>query len=128
MNIPFAPGQVWRYQNRLQEPESTVTICKLETSGDKSVVHVSLSNLQLKNPQTATGFQEEMPHLPMDEATLRACVVELIEENASLPDYEAGYNQWKEAQGGVWTLPLAEIIDAIEATIPPKPKKRWWQR
>jgi hypothetical protein len=129
MIIPFAAGQVWRYESRVEEPNATVTICRIETLGDKSVVHVSLNNLQLKNPQTATGFQDSLPHLPMDEAVLRECVTELIEENAPLPDYEQGYTQWKEAQGGVWTLPLAEIVDAIESTIPaPKPRKRFfWQ-
>jgi hypothetical protein len=126
MQKPFEAGQVWRYATRPQEGESLVTICKVEPYGDTKVVHVSLSNLNLKNPHTPSGVQDTLPHLPLDEETLRACVTELAQENAPLTDYEEGYASWKEAQGGVWTVPLAEIVDLMEQTI--QPKQKWWQR
>lgn len=126
MQIPFAVGQVWHYQARPQESDSEIVVCKIEPLGDKRVVHISVRGLQLRNPHTSSGVQDSLPHLPLDEETLHACVTELVQENAPLPDYEEGYDDWKRNQGGVWTVPLSELLTVLEEAVSPKPKKQWW--
>ncbi len=48
---------------------------------------------------------------------LAGSVTELLREDEPLPDFAGGYEQWKEANGGIWTVPIAEIIDALATAI-----------
>lgn len=118
---PFAPGQRWTYRTRPGEETSTALILKREELPLGPVLHVQLDGLRLHNPLTESGLQTELGHLPISEAAAQECLTELIEEHAALPGDQSGYQQWRTAfdagEAGVFTLPLAEIVGALEQAI-----------
>jgi hypothetical protein len=118
---PFAPGQRWTYRTRPGEETSTALILKREELPGGPVLHVQLDGLRLHNPLTETGLQTELGHLPISETAARECLTGLIEEHATLPTDLSGYQQWRTAfdagEAGVFTLPLADIVGALEEAV-----------
>ena len=116
-NSRFKPGQVWRYHTRDVEPNSTLTVCRVETVGDQTVVHISLADVRVRVAGAPDGISPVIGHMPVAEAALESSVTQLVAEDAALPGFEEGYAQWKEAKGGFWTLPVAECVAAMESAI-----------
>lgn len=115
----FAPGQRWRFKARPGEEGATFIIGRLETDqrGD-SIAHVSIDGLKLKNKHVAGGIASEIGHSPVALEALRASAVELIETGRAVPaSFDEGYQAWRTAGGGVFTMPLAQIVDLIERVI-----------
>ncbi len=48
---------------------------------------------------------------------LLALPAKLVRSGARLPDFQAGYVQWKSAHGGVFDLPVAAIVAGIAKTL-----------
>jgi hypothetical protein len=111
----FAVGQVWDYTSRPGEASSTVTVLRIDRpEGQPAIVHVAIMGLHVKNPHAPTGFSSDIKHVPMSEVALRSSVTKLVRTNSQLPDYEAGYAQWKQARGGVFTVSVADAVDFVE--------------
>ena len=114
----FEVGQVWRYQTRPGEEKSTIVIVKVESDETiGNIIHVSINGLKINNPQVEGGINEHVPHMPFSEDAIENCVVELIEEGVELPSFEQGYNEWRNAAGGVFTIPVSEAIGIIELAL-----------
>ena len=113
----FKAGQRWRYRTRAVEPGSTLVVCRVETVAEETVVHISLNDVRVRVSDAPDYFSPVIGHMPVAESALEASVVELVEENAPLPDFEAGYRQWKNARGGFWTMPVAQCVEAMEVGI-----------
>lgn len=117
MSQRFKPGQVWRYQTRDVEPHSTLTICKTEYDsplGD--VVHIAVNGLRIRNPRT-TVPGETIGHLPITAEALARSVTECIGLTEALPDFEEGYQIWRQDRGGVFTISVARCAAFIENTL-----------
>ena len=60
-------------------------------------------------------------HMPFAQEAIRESVVSVESTRASLPDYEEGYNTWKEAfdrgSAGVFTVSIAESVDLMEEVL-----------
>ncbi|MEM9347562.1 MAG: hypothetical protein AAGB26_13185 [Planctomycetota bacterium] len=115
----LAPGQVWTYQTRLGEEASRVIICLIETEPDiGEVAHIHISNVKIKNRNAPDNITSTIWHLPFSADALQQSLIELESDGAEVPDFQDGYDQWRAAfdnnEGGVWTLPLSETIDAME--------------
>jgi hypothetical protein len=115
-DVKYIPGQVWDYRMRDGEESSTITILRVESLPKIGViVHVRVDGIRLKNcsggPSPTT-----IGHAPFTKDALDRSVTKLIEQRHALPDYEQGYNSWREACGGVYTIPLADMLNADEAT------------
>lgn len=121
-NLKYKVGQVWAYQTRPYETGSTLTIVKTEMD-DKmgSIIHIRIQGLRMKNPHAKLGLTSFATHLPCSEEAIDQSVTEVLEANSLLPDYEEGYQQWREAfdagSAGVWGIPVAEMIDAMEIVL-----------
>lgn len=117
----FAPGQRWIYRTRPGEETSTVLILRCEDWPSDTVIHVYLDGLRLRNPHLPGGVQDTLSHTPVREDAVRASVTELIEERAALPHDGGGYETWRTAfergEAGVFTLPLADIVEALEVAV-----------
>jgi hypothetical protein len=117
----FEVGQIWKYETRLNEIDSTFTIVKIDDINGKRVIHISLSGLKIKSPQAPNGYSDIISHMPFAEEALKEFVVELVGIADELPDFEEGYDQWKEAadkgEAGWFTISIAEAIQVIEDTI-----------
>ncbi len=112
----FRVGQVWGYQTRAGEEKSTLTIVKVETVPDLGeVVHISIQGLKIKNPDGKIG--DKIAHMPMTPGGLRKSNLKLLKEHAPLPDFQDGYRQWQNAQGGAFDLTVAEAVAGTERVV-----------
>ena len=109
--VAFAAGQRWSYKTRERHEGSTLRVLVVDSVEDRPVVHVAIEGLQLKAPEGTV--LHEVGHLPMAEEALRASVRRLLASDVEVRSLE-GYEQWKEAQGGVFTLTVAETVDMLE--------------
>ncbi len=111
-------GQVWNYQTREVDQGSTLTICKLEELPKVgTVVHVSLSGLHLKNSRAPGGYTGEVPHAPFTRDAIERSLTTLQGQGSPPKGFEAGYRAWKEARGGVFSVPVAEVAGLIEKNL-----------
>ena len=106
----FAPGQVWSLSGAY--PTSRVLIGKLETLDGDPVVHVTVFDVPVSDAPGNMRIASTIGHMPYTEAAMRRSVKQLLEEgHAPFENFEGGYQQWKAANGGVFTVTVAEGIN-----------------
>ena len=110
----FGEGQVWEYHVRPGDEGSLLRIQQVETSpeGRDPVYHISVIGVRL-NGQAGTMIA----HLPVSEQTLNASVTRESPSDAAFPSAAEGIATWRANRGGVFDIPLARIIEAIDASI-----------
>ena len=112
----YSPGQVWSYKSRTGESSSTITILRVESLPNIDViVHVRIDGIKLKNCSGGPS-PNAVQHAPFSKDAIDRSVVTLIRKSQQLPEYEAGYSDWKAHCGGVYTVTVAEMLKADEAT------------
>jgi hypothetical protein len=112
----YSPGQVWNYKNRAGESSSTITILRVESLPKVGViVHVRIDGIKLRNCSGGPS-PTSIQHAPFAKDAIDRSVVTLIKERQQLPEYEAGYSDWKAHCGGVYTITVAEMLKVDEAT------------
>jgi hypothetical protein len=118
----FKVGQMWTYKARPGEEKSYFIVVKVETHKKLgTIVHIAVRNLRMKNRRSPDGLSEDVDHMPFAEAALTKSAVKLLKDNADLPDFRDGYQEWRRAfeQGhaGIYTITLAEAVNVMEATL-----------
>ena len=111
-------GQEWEFVGRPSDPHPTIVIVRMETLpklGD--VIHVSIRGVRIKNPQASGGYSEELAHMPFARVALEHSLTRLAHDSVALPAFEEGYEQWKQARGGAFTISLREALDFVEGTL-----------
>jgi hypothetical protein len=120
---PFDEGQVWSYDTRAADRDSTFQINKVETHETLGrIFHISVDQVRVRNPHIEGGISSELPHFPVSEETLKKSAVKLVRDGVEPnSNYLDGYGVWKEAfdrgEAGVFTISIAEIVDLIESSI-----------
>ncbi|MDQ4086925.1 MAG: hypothetical protein M3177_02755 [Pseudomonadota bacterium] len=111
----YAEGQVWEYRTRAGEEESLLKIQRIEALGDppRPVYHISIVGIRFGGPEG----QSELPHLPVSRETLDASVTRLASRTVPFPTPDEGIAEWRSAQGGVFTIPVAEIVAVAEQAV-----------
>ena len=99
--------------------QSTLKILKIENYGETgNIIHISISALNIKNPNSTQGFLQEINHIPICEKALENSVTTVKTEASSLPDFDEGYSIWKkdfdEKKAGVFSITVSEIVKYIE--------------
>ena len=112
----FKVGQQWNYKTRPGEESSTLVVLKVVTApGWSNIVHVGVTGLKLKTPN---GITDNLPHVPIDETSVKNSVTTKVTDSGKLTDFQEGYKLWNEAassgKGGVFTLSVAEVVSTIE--------------
>ena len=115
----YKVGQTWSYKTRPNEKESFFIVVKIDADEKfGKIIHIALSNLKMKNPNSSNEFYKSANHLPFIEEAITKSAVKILKEKVELPDYEEGYNLWKEAfdakKAGVYTASIAEVIEIME--------------
>jgi hypothetical protein len=110
----LAVGQEWS----VKDTTAKVVIGRIETLGRFDVVSVSI--LDVPTDRGPTAFA----HAPFEKSALAASLDRLFATGvATDPNFEQGYQQWKSANGGVFTLSVAKAIavtlQTIERAAPP---------
>lgn len=118
----YTIGQEWNYKTRKGEEKSTLKILKIEEYPKQGkVIHISIGNLNMGNPDVEKGFAKEFTHIPITEEALDKSVTELKKTKVKLPNKIDGYDYWKKEfdQGiaGVFSIPVSEIVDLMEESI-----------
>lgn len=116
----FMEGQIWEYRTRPGEEGSLLRIQRIEggwPQGNHTIYHISVIGVRLGGRDAAV----EMQHLPVSELTLNASVTRLSPSNAAFPSADEGIRMWREAQGGVFDIPLAEIIGIADGAMRSQP-------
>jgi hypothetical protein len=110
----FRPGQVWQYNTRSHEKASTLTILRVESLLKRVIIHVRVDKVQLRN---CTGGPEpdNFQHMPFTREAIERSVTKLIKES-DVPEFQDGYDEWRKACGGVYTITVAEAIKVNEET------------
>jgi hypothetical protein len=113
--LTFEVGQVWSLKAPMA-PSARVRIGRIENNGE--VIHISVwgqpvpDELPVPNP-----FM--MSHLPISRDALTASVDSIVSDAApSDLEFEEGYGVWSQNHGGVFTITVAEILDAVLQTLP----------
>lgn len=109
----YAEGQVWEYHHRAGDDGSQLKIQKIELSEARStadpIYHISVVGVNFSGIGLADGIQ----HLPVSRQTLDASVTQPAKSPASFPDPTEGIAQWRAAKGGVFKIPVAEIVEMV---------------
>jgi len=93
----YQAGDVWEYETRRGEESSHFVVVKLENSPNLGmIVHVGVADLILKNCQ-GNALDQHVPHLPFARRALDASAIRRVGRNRQLPDYEEGYEIWRQA-------------------------------
>ena len=114
-------GQVWGYSTRPYETDSYLTVVKVELLyGNEVAVHIQIDDLDMEPFELGGPPRTTASHLPFSEAALDASVTELLDKVEVSPEYEEGYEIWREAffegNAGIFSITVAEVIDLIEST------------
>lgn len=110
-------GQIWKYDSRPHETNSTLTIVQI----DQDVIHVSVAGLSVKDPDADDGIAESIRHLPLNITSFNASKTELVGVTEKLPEFEEGLSDWVKArERGVAkpiTIPVKDVISQVEIMI-----------
>jgi hypothetical protein len=111
----YQPSQIWSYHTRPGEEDSRLTILQIDAFGTERIVHIRVDGFSFPGPKGKPIHT--IPHMPVFEEAIDRSVVSLLETGAPLPEYQEGYNLWREAfdQGaaGAFRITVAEAIEAI---------------
>lgn len=118
----YKPGQIWSYKNRKGEEDSYLTILKVEEYSEAgTAIHVAVYNVNIIGPKSGVFYGQTISHMPFSREALEDSVTELKEDTSALPDFEEGYNDWKEqfekGNAGIFSITVAEAIGFIETTL-----------
>jgi len=114
----IAEGQVWTIKDA-PGPETRVLVYKIEPYAPEDLaVHVSMTGVGRGVLSTGATFVGEISHLPFEHDALAASLDRLVETGRlPNPELQAGYEQWKLANGGLFTISAAETIRVVFETL-----------
>ncbi len=106
-------GQTRACQSSGPGKQLYVTIGRIEPyANGQTVVSVSLFN---RAPGAA---MPSVAHAPVDANVLSVSCPILADHSIPLsPEFDSGYQQWRTAQGGVFTIPIDQIYDIGVETV-----------
>ena len=103
---------MWNYRTRANDQGSLVKIQKIE-EGDYdlgTIYHVSVIGIHMANP----AITPVIAHTPVAASTLDASVTSIARDPGTFPDASEGIAEWRAASGGVFTIPIAELVDLMD--------------
>ncbi|MFM9996002.1 MAG: hypothetical protein ACKVU4_09390 [Phycisphaerales bacterium] len=74
------------------------------------IVHVRFDGVLIDGPN---GAVTTIGHAPIAELSVLPHLIKLLEIDVPVSD-RSGYNNWREARGGVFEMPPAEVVRTIE--------------
>ena len=112
-------GQVWSYDNRPGEENSTLTVVTVENNRKLGViVGVYIDNLKVGS---AVGEFSNLNFLPLSKRAMDKSVTRIKGYTDNLPDYRENYRAWKktfdENNGKIITKTVKESIEAAESKL-----------
>ena len=110
---PFAAGQIWTLKGN-DYPTAQVLIDRLEIFDGKPIAHITIFHVPVTNDAGEVTGETVVGHMPFTEEALRRSVGALVQADSPIFDqFEAGYADWKAANGGVFTITVPEGIAIV---------------
>lgn len=104
-----------------------IVIGRVERRTDGATVHVSALDVLVPPGLPNGGTFIRVGHRPFEQSALKESVGELLGTgSAPAPEFETGYQHWKSANGGVYTLHVDQVLAGIfqilrsQSKAPPK--------
>jgi len=113
------PGQEWSYESRAQDVLSTVIVGQIEDHPDLGiVVHCIVRNVHLAGDDLAAEASlNQLSHIPITETAFRDSINKVVAEGIDWSEMKEGVRVWREADGGVFSVSLKEIVQIVDETI-----------
>ena len=120
LDARFKRGQFWEYETRPREKSSRILVVQGAPRGDVGLMyHICIDGVSFVNPYTGNT---QLPVVPISAEALEESTVELEGSNWSrAADFKyqpfPEYDRWRgflEAKGGLFTVPVAEIVERVE--------------
>jgi len=116
VDVKYSPGQVWSYKARASEAASTLTILKVESLPKVGeIIHVRIDGITLRNCSGGPS-PKNLAHAPFSRDAIDRSVTRLLRVESDLPNFEEGYNDWRNHCGGGYTITVAEVVGIDEKT------------
>jgi hypothetical protein len=120
-NSKYQIGQVWEYNTRPSELNSTITIVKVEDHPTGRIIHVYIDAVRVRTDIKEDEYSTIIYHAPFAEAAIDLSVTKLQSTLSELPEYEEGYKEWRESflagKAGVFTISVKESVEYMEQTM-----------
>ncbi len=116
-HLGYAEGQVWSYRTRAEDPSSLLKINKIEgdaRGGASPIYHICVVGVHFGG----SAMPKTIAHLPVSRQTLDNSVIALMFSSSVFPDSAAGIARWRAAHGGVFSIPVSEIVEIIDPSAP----------
>jgi hypothetical protein len=113
----YKVGQVWNYETRQDEVNSSLTIVSIDNDKKEGVIiGVHVSNIKFSR---LGNFDEvNINFLPFSKAAIDKSVTGIKEYANELPDFKTEYNTWKQeddhTQSRCFKSPVKQVLDSIE--------------
>lgn len=117
----YQVGQVWQYQTRKGEENSTFTIVAMEEHERLgTIINIYVDNVRILNI-ASNGYLSQIHHLPFSKDAIEQSIIKLKGKCKNLPNYEEGYIRWKEefdkGDAGVFSITIKEAVAYMEQAI-----------
>ena len=111
--LAFQVGQKWS----IKDSPIRIVIGRIDPfPGGKTAISISVFNVPCPPEAGCTAIT--MGHTPFDSEALAKSVDKLIgEHEATAPEFEAGYANWQQAKGGIFTIPVSQLPQVTFTTI-----------
>ena len=108
----YLEGQVWEYRTRRGEEHSVLKIQRVgaDLQTNEPIFHISIIGLK------CAQF-DALAHAPVSQATLDKSVIRLATAPGEFPDADEGITEWQRADGGVYSVSVAEIVEMADFKI-----------
>lgn len=109
----FAPGQKWSIKSAAPTT-ATIIIGRVEAWRDKVCISVSIVDIPVPPGMPGAGGVTQIAHAPFDATAIVESIDQLLASDiAPAPNFEAGYEQWRSAKGGIFTITVGAAIEVI---------------
>lgn len=109
----YEVGQIWSFETDPADTGALIKIQAIEFIGpdeaSMEVFHISMIGV---NYSSIPG-NDVVQHLPVSRETLDMSVTSIVSSDRDFPDHSEGVAMWREANGGVFTISLAEIAEVL---------------
>lgn len=113
----LAAGQEWSVGSAPQLA-AKIVIGRIEPWRGQTVVHISIIDIQPAAADSAALRMQGVAHTPFERSALAQSLGELLATGvAPLRDFEEGYQQWKDANGGIFRVSIPEAIRVMAQTL-----------
>lgn len=106
----FMAGQVWQYDTRDGEEQSTLTVLAVDEMEQDAIIHIRVDGLVIPGINT-------LEHMPFSADAMLYSVREFVQHLEQVPAFASGYAAWKEAfdagKGGYWKVPVKTAVAYI---------------